>query len=205
LSSTSEKQVEYFTPDFRPFGLSYGHWTVRWWQWLISIGPEVNPAADATGKHSDAKQTDPDVWFLAGTLGGTSAQRKCVIPSGKSILFPVINYEMNPLEKPELKMEIDLIKHVTQDIDDILNLEVVVDGQNIPIYRVTSDPRIFTLRIPENNIFQVPIGGTTRATSDGYWIFLKPLVPGDHKLYFAGSCSAGTRNVRASYDFTVEY
>src|SRR5438128_1413162 len=128
MALTNRTQVEYFAPNSRPYGLSYGQWTVKWWQWLISIRAGTNPAADATGEHGGINQREPDVWFLAGTFG-TSVQRICVIPLGKSVLFPVINYEMNPLEKPELKTETELIKHVARDIDDISNLEAIVDGQ----------------------------------------------------------------------------
>jgi hypothetical protein len=203
MSLTKEKPLEYFTPESGAHGLSYGQWTAKWWQWLISIASEVNPALDETGNCAGINQSDPDVWFLAGTLGGKAAERNSMVPAGKSILFPVINYEMNPLEKPELETKTDLIKHVKEDIDDILNLEAIIDGQRIPIFRVQSDPEIFTLKIPKNNIFQVPRGGTTQATSDGYWIFLKPLALGNHEIYFAASCSAGSRNVKASYHLTV--
>jgi hypothetical protein len=101
-------------------------------------------------------QTDPNVWFLAGTLGG----KTCTLPAGKSILFPVINYEMNPLEKPELRTESELIKHVVEDEDDIINLEAMIDDQTIPIYRVRSDPHCFT-RIIKDNTLEVSGGGTT--------------------------------------------
>ena len=40
---------------------------------------------------------------------------------------------MNPLEKPELKTDSELISHVKKDEDDIINLEAVIDGQGIPI------------------------------------------------------------------------
>jgi hypothetical protein len=203
MSLAKEKGFEYFTPRSKPYGLSYGQWTVKWWQWLASIPTEANPAVDETGKHAAVNQRDSNVWFLAGTFGGKTAQRKCIIPDAKSILFPVINYEMNPLEKPELKTESDLRTHVVEDEDDIINLEAMINGQRIPIYRVRSDPPMFTLKIVENNPLQVPGGGTTEATSDGYWVFLKPLNPGEHEIDFAGSCSAGQRNVKVRYHLTV--
>ena len=202
-SFEQEKSLEYFTPDSRPYGLSYGQWTVKWWQWLAAIPIDVNPAADETGKNASINQNDPNVWFLAGTFGGKSAERKCVVPAGRAILFPVINYEMNPLEKPELKTESELIKHVVQDEHDIINLESIIDGQRIPIYRIRSDPQIFSLTIPENNPLEVQGSGTTYATSDGYWVFLKPLYRGEHNVYFAGSCSAGSRNVKANYHIII--
>jgi hypothetical protein len=202
-SAVVRKAFEYFTPQTKPYGLTYGQWTVKWWQWLASIPTDTNPAADENGENARVNQTDPQVWFLAGTLGGKAVDRKCTIPAGRAVLFPVINYEMNPLEKPELRTNSDLIKHVIEDEDDIINLDAIIDGQRIPIYRVRSDPSMFPLTMPVDNPFHAPGGRTEQATSDGYWVFLKPLDPGEHYLHFAGSCSAGSRNVTASYNLTV--
>jgi hypothetical protein len=194
---------EIFTPETKPYGLTYGQWTVKWWQWLLSIPTDTNPAADENGIHASMNQTDSHVWYLAGTLGGKTVTRKCIIPAGRSILFPVINYEMNSIEKPELRTDSELIRHVMEDEDDIINLEAIIDEQRIPIYRVRSDPPMFPLTIPADNLLNTSVGGTTRATSDGYWVFLKTLEPGEHNLYFAGSCSAGSRNVKATYSVRV--
>jgi hypothetical protein len=203
VRSTLSDTVEYFSADSKPYGLTYGEWTVKWWQWLASIPVDKSPAADDTGIHAAVNQTDPWVWFLAGTLGGRSVNRKCVIPAETSVLFPVINYEINPVERPDLKTDPDLIRHVVEDQDDILNLNCTIDSQTVPAYRIRSDPVIFTITIHENNPFDIPSGTTTKATSDGYWVFLKRLKPGEHNLYFAGSCSSGVRNVKARYSLIV--
>jgi hypothetical protein len=163
----------------------------------------INPAADENGINACINQTDPNVWFLAGTLGGKEVRRKCTLPFGRSILFPVINIEINPVEKPTLRTEADLIRYVKEDEDDILNLETLLDSHRLPIYRVKSDPAVFPLKMPMDNPFKAPGGIATMAASDGYWVFLKRLHPGEHHLYFAASCSLGTRNVKASYDLTV--
>jgi hypothetical protein len=163
----------------------------------------INPAADENGRNACLNQTDPNVWFLAGTLGGKAVNRKCTIPVGRAILFPVINIEVNTLEKPELITDAELIRYAIKDEDDILNLDALVDGHKVPIYRVRSDPPMFPLKIAADNVFEVPGETTTMATSDGYWVFLKPLSPGKHDLFFAGSCSLGTRNVKATYNLTI--
>jgi hypothetical protein len=52
----------------------------------------VNPIVDNTGKHAGINQGGP-VWFLAGTPGDNKIPiRKCIVPYGKALLFPVINY-----------------------------------------------------------------------------------------------------------------
>jgi hypothetical protein len=198
-----KSEIGYFTPDSKPFGLTYGQWTVKWWQWALSIPKAINPVLDDTGKNAGVNQNGP-VWFLAGTFGENKVQRRvCTVPSGKSILLPVINYEMNPLESPQLKNEDELIRHVIEDIDDIVIKEALVDGnRTIPIYRVHSDPLIFPLIINDDNGIGIS-GGTTQAAADGYWVFLKPLSSGNHNIYFHGACRGGIRNVAAEYNLTV--
>jgi hypothetical protein len=178
--------IEFFTPEEKPHGLTYGQWTVKWWQWAHATPKNINPILDETGEYASIDQNGP-VWFLAGTAGeNKSIRRTCSIPSEKSILFPVINYEMNPIEKPELKTKSELIKH----------------GISMPIYRVRSDPPVFPLTINEHNGFGIP-GGYTNATADGYWVFLKSLPQGEHNIYFHGSCSGGIRNVTATYALRI--
>ena len=54
------------------------------------------------------------------------------ISTGTSILFPVINCEVNPLEYPELKTHQDLIERVKRDEDSIIKKECSVNGKRIP-------------------------------------------------------------------------
>jgi hypothetical protein len=76
-------------PCSKPYGLTYGEWSARWWEWIESIPTAKNPNFDTTGAHCAEGQTGP-VWFLAGDFGGTVV-RHCTIPTGVSVLFPVID------------------------------------------------------------------------------------------------------------------
>ena len=194
--------IGFFTPQNRPYGLSFGQWTVRWWQWAHSAPKAVNPLLDDTGVNAGINQEGP-VWFLAGTFGENKIpKRKCRVPREKAILFPVINYEMNELENPKIKTGPDLIRHVIEDINDITIKEVTIDGQMVPIYRIQSDPPIFSLSINDDNCIGVS-GGITKAAADGYWVFLRPLSMGQHHIYFHGACAGGIRNASADYHLTV--
>jgi len=203
----NKKELEWFTPNSRPYGLTYGQWTVKWWNWALSIPTEINPVFDDSGKFANASQKDPNVFFLAGTFDGATVQRRCTVPSGKAILFPVMNYEVNPIEYPHLNTETEMIREAIRDQDDIINLEATINGKKVPFYRIRSDPPVFPLTISLDLIEseEVPKGAKTidKAASDGYWIFLKYLSKGEHRIFFAGSCSSGIRNVRATYNVTV--
>jgi hypothetical protein len=173
-----------YSIDSKPYGMSYGEWTGKWWQWLLSEPQASSPATDQTGKNCGQNQNGP-VWFLAGTAGG-SATRTCTIPAGKAILFGVINAECSYSERPTLKTEPDLAQCAKLQNAGTTNLQASLDGmtlQQLDKYRVTSP--IFNLTFPTNNIFGSPVG-TTQAVADGWYVFLHPLTPGKHELHFSG-------------------
>ncbi len=197
----STQALDYLTSDSHLHGKTYGQWTVEWWRWFLSTPKSNNPVLDSTGEYANVNQPPCCVWFLAGKLAdedSTVPSRICAIPSGRSILFPVINCEANPLEYPELKSRQDLIDHVVADENTIRHKICVLDGRKIPALRVTSDPPIFDVKINEDNIYDIK-GKTTIAYGDGYWVFLKPLHPGEHMLSFQGSCENGRLRSGAKY------
>lgn len=194
--------------DSKPYGLTYGEWSAKWWQWVVSIPAKDNPAADETGEKCGIGQNNTNVWFLAGT-GGGKVSRVCTIPAGKAILIPIINVECDYLSDKSLKSESDLRQCAKSDQDKATNLKVSIDGFNIPDlnkFRVQST--LFNFTLPKDNTAGYP-EGVTQAVSDGYWIVLNPLPPGKHEIHFSGSIAdftaTGALNFvsDASYDITV--
>jgi hypothetical protein len=182
--STSDPYPKVFSADSKPYNLTYGEWTARWWQWGYSVPKNSNPAYDDTGKNCAQGQKGP-VWFLAGTYGHP-VDRVCTIPAGKAILFPILNSECSFAEFPKLKTLSQLRTCAKTIQDHVTTLYASVDGIPIPRlqeYRIQSSPFNFTL--PQNNILGMP-ANTTQAIADGNWVFLKPLSPGIHKLTFKG-------------------
>lgn len=191
-----------------PFGISYEDWTATWWQWLLSIPTSENPAVDTTGEHCGVGQNGP-VWFLAGTTGGKNI-RSCTIPSGVAILIPVLNSECSTAEFPELTTEIELYECAKNFQDQTQQLEFVLDGtpfEGAEMPRVVSP--LFSITFPEDNIFGAP-DGMTNAVSDGNWVFLKPLSPGEHEVVAIGSSidvttgATNTFGTHVIYQLTVQ-
>jgi hypothetical protein len=200
-----DKLPDLFTPTSAPYGISYSEWTVRWWKWCLSQPKSRNPVNDRTraDKNAANNQTYPEVWFLAGTTGGY-AERECSIPRGKSILCPIINYEISTTEDPSLKTDKDLVLCARTDVDKIAKVDVMIDGVTLSEakkFRIESGP--FDVTLPLENLWGVK-PGPTRAAADGYWLFLKPLQPGKHRVQFGGSCLAGTINIGTVYYLTVD-
>jgi hypothetical protein len=170
-----------FSPESQPYGMTYGEWTSEWWQWFLSIPTDQNPINDPTGERC-AQQQSGSVWFLVGS-GGGRAERSCTIPAGVAILIPAINVECSFVEDESLSNEADLRACANSDQDLVTRTGASLDGLELEVHRVESP--LFDVIFPADNIFAVP-EGPTQAVSDGYWVFLKPLPPGNHELHAEG-------------------
>lgn len=184
-----------------PYEIPYSKWTVKWTQWITSIPKDKNPAADSDGRNCAVNQTGP-VWFLAGTFGG-SVIRTCSIPSGKAILTPIISGFCTPLTD-NVNTTSDLVKCAHEGNDGAV-LGASIDGvqlQNPQNYRITSDRSPFT--IPAWNPYGFHAGNTTTVV-DGFWLFLQPLLPGDHTVHFVGSFIGNPTTGPPSYTTEATY
>jgi hypothetical protein len=198
--------ISLFLPTEKPYGRSYGAWTAKWWQWILSIPKPKNPLLDQTGENWMIGQPISDVWFLAGCYRDFERKyphRKIEIPRGRGILFPVLNCEANPLEYPKLHSHEDLINHVTHDVSTVVRKSVSVNGVSMNPSRVQSDPQIFKVTLTSNNVFETMNSGTTYASADGYWIFLKPLPIDRYNICFEGSCEFGSLHSGADYVLSI--
>jgi hypothetical protein len=196
-----------FPSDSKPYGLTFSQWTIKWWYWLLSIPKDKNPALDTSGTNLSESQNDPNVWFLAGTLGG-AATRSGKIPLGKAILMPVINYRCSFADEPAINTEEELTLKCKKEIDDIKNLSFQIDDMfvtNLSSYRICSP--LFDVHLSENSIENNILHDNrfdTKMISDGYWIFLRPLNIGLHKLISSGSCRSGKISIAMNYHLFVQ-
>jgi hypothetical protein len=192
--------------------------TAKWWEWVLAIPPEDNPLVDETGENCDVDQSGP-IWYLAGTTGG-SAERECTIPEGKDILFPIVNVFcsevtdeefikqiINTMEEdiPPSQLKRGLIGCAEFFMDQVDILEVTIDGEevaNLEDFRVQSP--IFKIAYPEDNVYGVET--TTepqKSLSDGFWILLEGLEPGEHTIESTGGIS-GVFETSVTYHLTIE-
>jgi hypothetical protein len=191
-----------YSLDSMPFGKSWGEWTARWWQWMLSIPKGNNPVDDNIGQKSAESQSGP-VWFLTGTNGG-QADRECTIPAGKAILGACINDSLTFLESQNINTQFntveDLRTSVKNEIDSVATDELLltIDGttiRDLEKFRVKSPE--FSVTLPVNNIYDVE-PGPTQGVSDGYWFFLEPLPVGKHQMHFRGKSQHFSNEVKYS-------
>lgn len=173
-----------------PLGEPWEEWVAKWCKWLLSIPKKQNPSLDQTGSYCSVHQYERNVWFLAGTFGNVDEViRCCTIPAGKSIFFPILAKEDSLIEDADLKTESALIRRCADATSRVRSMKATVDGKNVDCiqnYRVRS--KVFDLVFPEENVYDVQ-QGKTRSVCDGFWVFLKPLKKGRHRIHFEGETS----------------
>lgn len=170
-------------------------WSVRWWQWAASFGSAESPVADITGEKCAAGQQG-EVFFLAGTYRPHPIQRECRVPAGKHLFFPLVNYVVMPDGGLGSGCEsvVNTARHMT---DAPLTLLAELDGN--PLAQLRGH------RQASEGCFNIAArrGGTRmNAASNGYWVMLKPLPKGRHRLRIGGQLPSLSQDV--SYTLIVE-
>src|SRR6476619_809868 len=153
-----------------PYNKPWEDWAAMWCNWLLSISRNKNPAIDQTGENCDQEQNDPHVWFLGGSFGNDDViKRKCVIPYGRAIFFPILEKEDSFVEDSDLTTEEQLAQRAEHFMSRVTRLEASIDDvslKDLRNYRVRS--RFFNLTFPQNGVYDVA-AGITRSVCDGYW------------------------------------
>lgn len=204
--SRQNLEIQVFSKSDKPYGKTYGAWTAKWWQWIMTIPTERSPLHDLTGEHWYIDQPSSDVWFLAGnfaTKAEAFPRRRIKMEPGRSILFPVLNCVSSFLSDPDLKTHEELIGRVEDDANSVVKNELFMNGKRYEAERVHSDPRIFRMTIIKDNPLKMENLGLTDAAADGYWAFLKPGLRGSYNIRFEGSCENGRLKAGATYDLEI--
>jgi hypothetical protein len=183
-------------------GKTYAEWTAAWWQWGMGATKEKNPILDKTGEFAEKGQAGP-VWFLAGNFGG-EVTRKCSVPVGKAIFFPVLNQGPGgSFDNPD---EDSWRKLAKESMDTAYDLEVIVDGkalEDVKNYRVAAPLFTFTGPEKEDDSAFPGMAGKHKMVSDGFWIMLKPLAKGEHVVRFKGKVKASEFSLDVTYKLTL--
>lgn len=202
-SSATTNNLIYPIEENDIYGKNYSEWSAKWWELLQSFPNNINPAADITGERCNDGQTDPDMFFLYGTLGSLfDVKRECTIPSNKSIFIPVLVSECNSLELDPYKDLSERIKCVRAGTIDDGVVTLVVDGRPInSLEDYYTEYSFDSIPLIENNIWNTPPGIAQEYTG-GFYVILKPLTPGQHTIEFTGN-DPGVFTTKVSYILTI--
>ena len=169
----------------------------RWWQWITGLDSNVvNPFTELGQDGCDAGlQDNSKLLFLVGSAKDNVTgfpEHECGIPQGTSILFPIVNVLCDDLEvNTPFFAQTEQGQRICANnlLDNYYNLTLEIDGyevQNLEQYRIDSPAGGFEFTAVPNNPVAIPAGNGT-GVSDGFWILLKPLKPGEHTITFSGA------------------
>jgi hypothetical protein len=184
-------------PGEEYLGLSYNQLVDQWTNWVATEPIATNPIFDPDGRFCDRNQAGK-VWFLASTLGGI-ADRTCAVPAGQALFLSLGGVFLSfapdfPAAGDDCLQMATGVEQVRCDVNnDVpvapgISLEAVLDGAPVTdlfAYRAQSRPAGFTLHVPDPSLLTdigFAAGDRFPAVSDGYFLFLKPLKPGEHTL-----------------------
>jgi hypothetical protein len=164
-----------------------------WWTWALSTPVADNPLLGGdpnyTPEQCDGEpvtDTTGETWFLAGTIDKHKVERTCTVPAGTELFFPVVNYVFVITEPGETQKQARQV--VNEFIDSVLadpkfSMVVTVDGEEVQETEIVrADSPLFTIPLPENNLFGVD-AGNYQAVADGLWVTLPPLSEGEHTIH----------------------
>jgi hypothetical protein len=199
--------------DTKPQGQTYGRWAVEWWQWALGVPLATSPLLDATGEFCSQRQVD-DVWFLAGSVSTDPVVRACEIPAQKSLFFPLINnfYGAFLNDPPETRTE-EFVRSAAACTEPA-QISVWIDGFKVPrpLHFFTGESGslspLFNIQLPPDNVFGatpdvVPELVLNPSAEQGYYLFVRPLGPGQHTIrWVATGCVPGLSQ-DVTYNLTI--
>lgn len=181
-------------PNDTYFGLSYQQCATLWCNWLFSdLGQEGS------------------IYFLRGNVDleppivitGENALR---LHKDTAIFFPLICSFTTRSCTSESIQELDIEKYFTEEVTRTSLLYLSIDEVQVPNLRryFAASPK-FLLEVAEDSIishyFDSTPPGKYEALVTGYWIYLKALPSGRHRIIFEGQHNDG---FRTSGDYTIE-
>jgi hypothetical protein len=204
--------VELFSKDEKPFGISYDDWIAKYWnKWVSKNIDEYTPKPGGCLIINNDNKSDSLVMLMDTTVEG-SPHQVCKISSKQGIMIPlwIAWCDNSGADDPRHKSYSD--EQLTKCAREQYNLgnirsDVKVDGLpvakldvrmslipgsgkldykiNSPLTNVTEIySKGFNLTIPPDTHMANTKPGTWRAGSQGWWLFLKPLPPGEHTIFY---------------------
>lgn len=203
LTSTGAEpeQAPVFPPNVDPYGRTYGEWAADWWKWALEEPTSTNPLLDETGARCAIGQQG-QVWFLAGLISSGKVTRRCTVPAGTALLFPVANsFACND---PGAQVGEEELRDIASQIRSAHKLHARIDGvavRDIDCHYF-EESEVFNVTLPADNIFGAPSGLYDPCVDAGYYLMVKPLPPGEHKIEFGAKLD--DFKIRIKYLITVE-
>lgn len=220
--------VDVYSKDDKPFGMPYSVWISEWWKWFITnTVDEATPKPDGCIIHNFGTMVG-----LTNPSTATNTRQVCEISSTQGIMINLWSGWMeSSISKDGVKSKYygysyeGLSKAAREEADlGTINANVQVDG--IPIaklnevssmrsgvldYKINSMENVtevyskgFNITIPADTYSPGQNEGTWPTGAHGWFVFLKPLPPGDHTIHYkVGVTGLGPNNHSADITYVL--
>lgn len=199
--------IKLFLRNENPFDKSYDDWIAKYWNWDVGLDSQGStPKAGGCLLNNDNKP-DSFVMLMETTVDG-SPHQVCKISSKQGVMIPLwiawcdnspggIPRNMNePLAKCAREqynlgniksdVKVDSVPVAKLDVrQSLLPGSGKFDIKVFSLQNVTDiSTKNFNLTIPSTTHEQGAVPGTWQAGSQGWYVFLKPLPPGQHTIFY---------------------
>jgi len=216
--------VGVFQKDEMPFGKPYEDWVHDYWRWQAAIPSDPETTfAGLTENGCFINKTGPVAMLLDPAVGGEHHQR-CEISPNQGILIDGWGAECDGSVKSTRNMSFEKLSQCARD-QDLGKIKANVWVDNKPVAQVLAEDyktinlinatelftKAFIITDPANSQLQVDYPGTYTGAVHGWYIFLKPLTPGEHTVRYVNdvkpttlSGAANTNNADITYSLNVK-
>ena len=217
--------AESYTKNDKPFGTSLDGWMDKWWTWWIATNiDQATPKPDGC----IINKNNSMVMLMETTVTGKIHQ-VCEISSNQGIIVPLWTAFWEASTPEYMNKSYAELSNAAREIGDLGATTSLVRIDGVPVgkldvvssmrggsldYEINSMDNVtelyskgFNITIPEDTHMADQNTGTWRSGAHGWFAFLKPLPPGDHKLdYNIGVTGTGPNDHSSeiSYDLKVK-
>jgi hypothetical protein len=198
--------VEFYSKDEHPFGISYSDWVAKFWNWDISIPIDSQTNTLAGLKDNGClMHKDNSMVMLVDTAAGGIWKQKCTISRTEGILIPIWtgecdqalkgfdSYSFKQLSECARAYDLGIVKgQVKVDDTPVATLDAIDYKTNVMNNVTEVYTKQFNAIVPKESHLISERYGTFPAAAHGWFVFLKPLQPGNHVVYYQNSVEATT-------------
>jgi hypothetical protein len=176
-SAADTSQPSIFGRTAKPYGVSYGVWTERYWNWVLGPSPAQSPLA-----HPErcANFMQGKVFFITNGFFGTTGHASCTVPAGTPLLISPGGGTCDTTTGPATAAE---LRACDEDyLTQFTAFDVTIDTVEVPlIERYRFETPAFKLVLKPDNLLGVR-AGTYQAVAISYTLLVRPLPKGVHTI-----------------------